>query len=179
MTQTTDNGFATIETSDSGLRELRMEWNDPMLAVFGLMQLSREELLERLRSGDLPQPPLARLLNIAVVDAEPGRMVLSLTPDERHVNFLGVVGGGVAGTVLDIAMWGAVHLSLEDKSLVTTVSMNTNLVRRIVHGQGPLYAVATAVHIGRTTCTAEARLVDDADKIYATSSASFVRMTVG
>ncbi|NUS42405.1 MAG: PaaI family thioesterase [Mycobacteriaceae bacterium] len=180
MTQTThDKDVATVETAADGTRSLHMEWNDPMLAVFGLMQLSRDELLERLRSGDLPQPPLARLLNITVVDAEPGRMVLGLEPDERHVNFLGVVGGGVVGTVLDIAMWGAIHLTLEDRSLVTTTSQTTNLLRRVTHGQGPLQAVATAVHVGRTTCTAEARLVDAAGKVYATASAGFVRLSMG
>ncbi|MEU4343959.1 PaaI family thioesterase [Nocardia sp. NPDC023852] len=171
----THNDLATIEMSN-GSRTLHMEWDDPGLAVMGLMQLSRDELLERLRSGDLPQPPLARLLNIAVVEAEPGRMVLSLTPDERHVNFLGVVGGGVVTTVLDIATWGAVHLSLEDKSLVTTVSMNTNFLRGVSHAQGTLHAIARTVHVGRTTAVAEARLVDAADKTYATATASFVRM---
>ncbi|MFD0362210.1 PaaI family thioesterase [Nocardia sp. GCM10030253] len=171
----THNDLATIETSN-GSRSLHLEWDDPAMAVLGLLQLSREELLDSMRSGDLPQPPLAKLLNISVVDAEPGRMVLSLGPDERHVNFLGVVGGGVLGAVLDVAMWGAVHLSMADKSVVTTTSMNTNFLRRVSHDQGPLHAIAQTVHVGRTTATAEARLVDAADKIYATATATFLRL---
>ncbi|MGO4618266.1 PaaI family thioesterase [Nocardia sp. 2YAB30] len=174
----TRNDLAAIETSN-GSRTLHLQWDDPGQAVMNLTQLSRDELLARLMSGDLPQPPAARLLNIAVVDAEPGRMVLSLTPDERHVNFLGVVAGGIVGTVLDIAMWGAVHLSIEDKSMVTTVNMNTNFLRRVSHDQGTLHAIARAVHVGRTTAAAEARLVDAADKTYATATASFVRLGGG
>ncbi|MFE7798543.1 PaaI family thioesterase [Nocardia sp. NPDC057440] len=171
----TSNDLAAIATSD-GVRTLRLEWDDPALAVLGLLQLSRDELVARLRSGDLPQPPLSKLLNIAVVDAEPGRMVLSLGPDERHVNFLGVVGGGVLGAVLDVAMWGAVQLSMDDKSMITTTSMNTNFLRRVSHDQAALRAIARTVHVGRTTAAAEARLVDDDDKIYATATATFVRL---
>ncbi|MEV6341169.1 PaaI family thioesterase [Nocardia vinacea] len=172
----TGNDLATIEMSGA-TRSLHLEWEDPGLAVLALLQLSREELLERLRCGDLPQPPLTKLLNIVVVEAEPGRMVLGLTPDERHVNFLGVVGGGVVGAVLDVAMWGAVHLSIEEQAMVTTTSMNTNFLRRVAHGQGTLRAIAHAVHVGRTTATAEARLVDAADKIYATATATFIKLS--
>ncbi|MFE3445704.1 PaaI family thioesterase [Nocardia sp. NPDC059180] len=171
----TSNDVATIEIS-GGARTLHMEWDDPAIAVLGLLGLSREELLAQLRSGELAQPPLARLLNITLIDAEPGRMTLSLTPDERHVNFIGVIGGGIVATVLDIAMWGAVHLSLEDKSMVSTITMNTTMVRRISPDQGPLRAIAHAVHLGRSTAAAEARLVDSADKLYATATASFARL---
>ncbi|MBF6317646.1 PaaI family thioesterase [Nocardia cyriacigeorgica] len=171
----TMNDLAAIEISD-GTRSLHLEWEDPAVAVMSLIQLSRDELVQRLRDGDLPLPPLAKLLNIGVEDAAPGRMVLTIEPDERHVNFLGVVGGGVVGTVLDVAMWGAVQLSVDDKSMITTVNMNTSLLRGVSHNQGPLRAVAEAVHVGRTTAVAEARLLDANDKIYATASANFVRM---
>ncbi|MFF7943461.1 PaaI family thioesterase [Nocardia gamkensis] len=174
----TPNDASTITVTD-GVRSLHLEWDDPGIAVLGMIQLSRDELVERIRTGALPLPPLAKLLNIEVVDAEPGRMTLSLTPDERHVNFLGVVGGGVVGTVLDVAMWGAVQLSVDDKSMLTTVSMTSNLVRGVSHNQGPLRAVAEAVHVGRTTATAEGRLIDANGKIYATATATFVRMGGG
>ncbi|WP_227979260.1 PaaI family thioesterase [Nocardia spumae] len=171
----TQQDTGTVEIAD-GTRTLRLEWEDPSVAVLSLAQLSRDELVQRLRSGELPLPPLATVLNIGVVDAEPGHMTLSLTPDERHVNFLGVVGGGVITSVLDVAMWGAVQLSVDDKSMITTVNMNTSLLRGVSHLQGPLRAVAEAVHVGRTTATAEARLVDTSDKIYATATATFVRI---
>ncbi|MBF6324843.1 PaaI family thioesterase [Nocardia cyriacigeorgica] len=171
----TMNDLAAIEISD-GTRSLHLEWEDPTVAVMSLIQLSRDELVQRLRGGELPLPPLAKLLNIGVEDAAPGRMVLTIEPDERHVNFLGVVGGGVVGTVLDVAMWGAVQLSVDDKSMITTVNMNTSLLRGVSHNQGRLRAVAEAVHAGRTTAVAEARLLDANDKIYATASANFVRM---
>jgi uncharacterized protein (TIGR00369 family) len=174
----TPNDVSTIAVTD-GVRSLHLEWDDPGIAVLGMIQLSRDELVERIRTGALPLPPLAKLLNIEVVDAEPGRMTLSLTPDERHVNFLGVVGGGVVGTVLDVAMWGAVQLSVDDKSMLTTVSMTSNLVRGVSHNQGALRAVAEAVHVGRTTATAESRLVDAHGKVYATATATFVRMGGG
>ncbi|NKY88814.1 PaaI family thioesterase [Nocardia veterana] len=177
MTVGSEAGSA-IDTTD-GTRTLRLQWEDPSVAVLGLVQLTRDELVERLRAGDLPLPPLAKLLNVAVADADPGRMTLLLTPDERHINFLGVVGGGVAGAVLDVAMWGAVQLSVDDKSMITTVSMNTNLIRGIAHNQGPLRAIGEAVHVGRTTATAQARLVDAGDRLYATATATFVRMGAG
>ncbi|MEU1999325.1 PaaI family thioesterase [Nocardia gamkensis] len=172
------NDLSAIAVTD-GVRSLHLEWDDPGIAVLGMIQLSRDELVERIRTGAVPLPPLAKLLNIEVVDAEPGRMTLSLNPDERHVNFLGVVGGGVVGTVLDVAMWGAVQLSVDDKSMLTTVSMTSNLVRGVSHNQGALQAIAEAVHVGRTTATAESRLVDANGKVYATAVATFVRMGGG
>ncbi|MEU2042070.1 PaaI family thioesterase [Nocardia niwae] len=172
------NDPSAIAVTD-GVRSLHLQWDDPGIAVLGMIQLSRDELVERIRTGALPLPPLAKVLNIEVVDAEPGRMTLSLTPDERHVNFLGVVGGGVVGTVLDVAMWGAVQLAVDDKSMLTTVSMTTNLVRGVSHNQGALQAIAEAVHVGRTTATAESRLVDANGKVYATAVATFVRVGGG
>ncbi len=171
----TNEDAGLVEISE-GTRTLRLEWEDPSVAVLSLVQLSRDELVQRIRTGELPLPPLATLLNIGIVDAAPGHMTLSLAPDERHVNFLGVVGGGVITSVLDVAMWGAVQLSVDDKSMITTVNMNTSLLRGVSHEQGPLRAVAEAVHVGRTTATAEARLVDAAGKIYATATATFVRI---
>ncbi|MFC9681773.1 PaaI family thioesterase [Streptomyces sp. NPDC056948] len=160
-------------------RTLEVSWSDPRAAAMRAFEMSREELLKSIVSGDLPNPPIGQLLNFKVTEAEPGRAVIEFVPDERHENLIGVVAGGVAGTVLDAAMWIAVQASLEDKSVVSTVSMSMNFMRRLSREAGNVRAVARTLHVGRSTATAEAWLEDGSGRRYAQATASFLRMGGG
>ncbi|GAB2893084.1 PaaI family thioesterase [Streptomyces deserti] len=162
--------------TDDDARRLEVSWTDPQVAAMRAFQMSREELLKSMVSGDLPNPPIGQLLNFRVAEAEPGRAVIELQPDERHENIIGVVAGGVAGTILDAAMWIAVQASLEDKSVVSTVSMSLNFMRRLSRETGTVRAVAQALHVGRSTATAESWLEDATGRRYAQATASFLRM---
>ncbi|MFJ5047184.1 PaaI family thioesterase [Streptomyces sp. NPDC098077] len=157
-------------------RKLEVRWTATQAVVMRAFQMSRDELLKSMVDGDLPNPPIGQLLNFEVVEAAPGRAVIELVPDERHENAIGIVAGGVAGTVLDAAMWIAVQASLEDKSVVSTVSMSLNFTRKLSKDTGPVRAVAQAVHVGRTIATAESWLEDASGRRYAQATASFLRV---
>ncbi|WP_329082789.1 MULTISPECIES: PaaI family thioesterase [unclassified Streptosporangium] len=159
-------------------RTLEVSWADPRAVALRASQLSRDELLKSMVSGALPNPPIAQLLNFRVVEAEVGRVVVELVPDERHENVIGLVAGGVAASCLDAAMWIAVQSSLVDGSMVSTVNMNLHFIRRLSRESGPVRAVARTLHMGRSTATAESWLEDASGRRYAHATASFLRMGV-
>jgi uncharacterized protein (TIGR00369 family) len=155
-------------------RSRNVTWTDPMVALQQAASMSRDELLAALTSGDLPRPPIAHLLDFDVREATPGRSVLVLRPGEYLYNVLGVVAGGVAATVLDAAMWIAMQTSLPEQTIARTVSMNVNLVAPLTTAAGEVLAEGKAVHVGRTTGTAEGWLTDADGKLYAHATAGFV-----
>jgi uncharacterized protein (TIGR00369 family) len=155
-------------------RSRNVTWTDPMVALQRAAGMGRAELLEALTSGDLPRPPIADLLGFDVREATPGRAVVVLRPGEYHYNFLGVVAGGVAATVLDAAMWIAMQTSLAEPTIAHTVSMNVNLVARLTEAAGEVLAEGRVVHVGRTTGTAEAWLRDGDGKLYAHATSGFL-----
>lgn len=164
-----------VATSEEG-RKLEVSWTAPQGIVMRAFRMSRDELLKSMVDGNLPNPPIGQLLNFRVAEAEPGRAVIELIPDERHENAIGVVAGGVVGTVLDAAMWIAVQASLEDKSVVNTVSMSLNFIRKLSRDTGTVRAVAQTLHVGRSIATAESWLEDETGRRYAQATASFLRM---
>ncbi|MFF5980612.1 PaaI family thioesterase [Streptomyces olindensis] len=165
--------------TDGEERTLEVSWADPRAALLRAFGMSRDELLKSIVDGDLPNPPIGQLLNFRVTEAAPGRAVVEFVPEERHENLIGVVAGGVAGTVLDAAMWIAVQASLEDKSVVSTVSLSLNFIRKLSRESGKVRAVARTVHVGRSTATAESWLEDASGRRYAQATASFLRMGGG
>jgi uncharacterized protein (TIGR00369 family) len=47
------------------------------------------------------------------------------------------------------------------------LQFNVNLVRAITDKTGPIRSEATVIHSGRSTATAEAKIIDEQGKIYA------------
>ena len=61
----------------------------------------------------------------------------------------------------------AVHTKLDVGVFYTTLEMKANLVRAVRQDSGILRATGKVIHYGRTTATAESRLVDLNGKLYA------------
>lgn len=161
-------------SAEVATRELHVTWADPLVALQQAAGMSREELLAALASGELPDPPIAEVLGFDVLEVEQGRAVLGLRPQEYHCNPLGVVAGGVAATVMDAAMWLALQSSVPDNTIVSTTNLTVHLVRQLSPAAGDVRVEAQAVHVGRTTGTAESRLMDASGTLYAHATAGFV-----
>jgi len=154
-------------------RERHVRWADPLATLQRAAEMSREEMLVALTSGELPRPPIAELLGIDAIEASQGHAVFGLRPSECHSNPLGSVAAGVTATVLDAAMWLAVQTRVPDSTIVSTVALTQHLVRALPTAAGYVRAQATAVHVGARTATAEARLIDDDGKLYCHATAGF------
>jgi uncharacterized protein (TIGR00369 family) len=148
-------------------RTLSITWNDPMSLAEAGRSMPGIEFLRAMRDGRLPHPPICALLNYKLVEVEAGYAVFEITAGEQHYNPIGVVHGGIAMTLLDSAMGCAVQTQMPAGGGYTTLEAKTNLVRPITSATGKLRAIGKVVHLGKRVATAEARLEDQAGKLYA------------
>ena len=148
-------------------RERTHSWDDPAPLWERASALSGLEALRLMISGELPQPPMARLMDIRLIEVENGKAVFGSTPGEYHYNPLGSVHGGFGATLLDSAMGCAVHSTLSAGDAYTTLELKINFLRPLTHATGLVRGTGTIVHAGRTTALAEGKIEDAAGKIYA------------
>jgi uncharacterized protein (TIGR00369 family) len=141
--------------------------------------MSREEMLIALRSGELSKPPIGELLGFDLVEVEAGRAVFGFHPSEYHYNPVGGVAAGVTATALDAAMWVAVQTSVSDTTIASTVNLTLHFVAALSADVGYVRAEARAVHVGRRTATAEARLIDESGRLYSHATAGFYCSSFG
>lgn len=148
-------------------RERTHTWEDPTPRSDRVATLSGLEVLRMVISGELPQSPMAHLMDIRLVEVENGKAVFASTPGEFHYNPLGTVHGGFGATLLDSAMGCAVHSTLNPGDQYTTLELKINFLRPLTHTTGVVRGVGTVVYSGRTTALAEGRIEDAAGKLYA------------
>jgi uncharacterized protein (TIGR00369 family) len=160
-------------------REITASWSDPEALAQAGRTLSGLELLQAIRDGRLPSPPIAKLLGFTLVEADTGHAVFEVLPGEQHYNPIGVVHGGLAMTLLDSAMGCAVHSHMPAGGGYTTLEAKTNLVRAITSKTGLLRAIGKTVHVGSRVATAEGRLVDAAGKLYAHATTTCIVLGKG
>ena len=139
---------------------------DPTV-VSGLTGL---EIMERMIEGRLPKPPIGLAMNFDLVSAGTGRAVFAGTAESRFLNPDGTVHGGYVATLLDSAMTCAVQTTAAAGFGVTTVEFKLNFVRPIAPDLGRLRAIGTVITSGKRLGTAEGKLVDDTDRLYAHST---------
>ena len=118
------------------------------------------EIVRRIMAGELPNPPIAEVLGLRLVEAEEGRAVFEGEPGEEHYNIVGTVHAGFTTTLLDSAMGCALATTLDAGVGWTTLELKANFTRPITVDTGKVRCVGTVVHRGRTVATTEARLED-------------------
>ena len=74
--------------------------------------MSGLEFVTGLASGTLPLNTIARTLGYEVVEAESGRVAITLDPTDAHLNPWGTVHGGLTATLLDSCMGLAIQTML-------------------------------------------------------------------
>jgi len=131
-----------------------------MTAITDVASLSGLEVMRLIAAAALPPPPIAALLGMEVEEVGDGFATFTLEPDERMLNPIGSIHGGIAATLLDSCMGCAVHTTLPAGAAYTTAQLNLHYLRAMSPGMGTVRAVGTVLHRGRTQSTAEAKLVD-------------------
>jgi uncharacterized protein (TIGR00369 family) len=148
------------------------EWEDPELTAAAVGRVSGLEFLRDLAAGRLPAPPVSATLDMTLEEVEFGRAVFSLLPGEEHYNPIGSVHGGVFATLLDSAAGCAVQSTLPTGMAYTSLDLNVKFLRRITVDTGRVRAVGTVLNGGRRTALAEAKLIDDQDRLLAHATSS-------
>ncbi|MFD0351331.1 PaaI family thioesterase [Kitasatospora aburaviensis] len=81
---------------------------------------------------------------------------------------MGTVHGGFLATLLDSALGSAVMSRLAAGTMYTTVQLGVHMIRPVLADTPALRCEGRALHVGRTTATAEARVVGTHDgRLYA------------
>jgi uncharacterized protein (TIGR00369 family) len=149
------------------IRERTHTWDDPAHLYDIYRTLPGLEGLQRVIRGELPPPPMARLMDLRLIEVGSGRAVFASTPSEFHYNPLGVAHGGFAATLLDSAMGCAVHTTLQAGDVYTTIEFKINFLRPLTTMTGEVRGVGTVLNASRTTALAEGRLEGPDGKLYA------------
>lgn len=123
--------------------------------------------VQGLVDGSLPLNTIAQTLGYDVSEAESGRVVVTLVPNDSHLNPSGTVHGGLAATLLDSAMGLAIWSTLEKGFGQTTLEFKISLIRPIMPGMGVIRAEGTVLNRGRRVGTAEGRITDERGRLLA------------
>ena len=153
-----------------GARTRVVSWGDPGIAGRVAAEMSGIDFLHAIRHGDVPAPPMAELLGIEPVSAQPGKVVFAMTPGEHLYNPLGVVHGGAIASLLDTALGCAVLSILEKGRAYTTVELHVNFVAPVKIATGRVVCDAEILHAGGRVATAEAKVRDAHGRLHAHGS---------
>ncbi len=129
--------------------------------------MSGLEFVKGLASGMLPLNTFARTLGYDVVEAEDGRVAITVDPTAAHLNPWGTVHGGLTATLLDSCMGLAIQSMLEKGVGSTTLEFKISLVRAITPETGPIRAEGKVLSCGRRVGTAEGRVTDAKGRLLA------------
>jgi uncharacterized protein (TIGR00369 family) len=151
----------------AGARARTVQWDDPLPGFEQGRTLSGLDYLRLIATGQLPAPPIAKVLGFGLASVDRGRAVFEMDAAEYHYNPIATVHGGVICTLLDSAMGCAVHSLLEPGYGYTTLELKVNFLRAVTMASGHLRCEGTVLHSGNRVALADARLVDDAGTLYA------------
>ena len=141
--------------------------------VYGTVSPERQkamtglEFVKGLASGTLPLNTFAQTLGYDVVEAESGRVAITLHPTGAHLNPWGTVHGGLTATLLDSAMGLAIQSVLEKGIGSITLEFKISLVRAVTLETGQIRAEGKILNCGRRIGTAEGRVTDAKGRLLA------------
>lgn len=160
-------------------RQRIVEWEDPAPGVAVMPTLSGLDYLRAMIDGVLPPPPIARLMDMTLVDAAPGTATFVCEPDESHYNPIGTVHGGLVCTLLDSVLGCAVQTTLPQGQGYTSIEIKVNYLRPVLADSGPLTCVGTVTKPGNRVAFADGVVTDASGKVVATATGSLLVFPIG
>jgi len=137
-----------------------------------------EMLRARLR-GELPGAPIGETLDFLLIEVSEGVAVFQGRPRREFYNPHGVVHGGWFATLLDSAVGCAVHTTVPAGRRYTTLELKLNIVRALTDAVPLVRVEGRVLHAGRSTATADGRLVGPDGKLYAHASTTCLMFDAG
>ncbi|MBK6717172.1 MAG: PaaI family thioesterase [Burkholderiales bacterium] len=139
-----------------------------------------EHWWQRMQRGELPPPPVSRLLGARIgrVDLAAGELDVTYEARPEFANPAGGVQGGMLGAMLDDLTAGLVDATLSPGQAPATVSLNLSYLRPA--RLAPLEGHARLLRRGREVCHVSGELLQDG-KLVATAVAvcSIVQLRAG
>lgn len=125
---------------------------------------------ERIITGEIDPPPVAKLIGFNLRSVEPGRAVFDLEAGPQHWNPMGGLHGGILCDLTDAAMGIAFASTLAEGETFATVELKINFLRPVK--QGLLTAEGWVVSGGRTLGYTEAEVRDENGRLIAKASST-------
>ena len=137
------------------------------------MPSMRETAVKMLR-GEVPPPPIARLIGFSARVIEPGHTLFELEVDERHHNPMGTLHGGIYCDLADAAMGWAYAATLPEDESFTTVELKINFFRAVQ--QAILTAEAKVVKAGSKIGYVECEVKDEQGRLVAKAASTCLKI---
>ena len=166
----------TITTAESWgpERSRTVTWHDPAIGARQGLARSGIDYLKAMIEGELPPPPIAGLVQMDLVSAEPGRVVFTCTPDESAYNPIGAIHGGLICTLLDSVTACAIHSTLPQGKGYTSIEIKVNYLKAVRLSSGLLTATGTVVKAGSRVGFAEGVVTDAGGAVVATATSTLL-----
>jgi uncharacterized protein (TIGR00369 family) len=126
--------------------------------------------LERVARGELPPPPIARLIGFRLTSVRHGEAVVELEASETHTNPMGTLHGGVLCDIADAAMGIAYASTLEEDESFTTLELKINFLRPV--WKEKLRAVGKVVKRGKVVGMVECDVTNSEGALVARASST-------
>jgi uncharacterized protein (TIGR00369 family) len=128
------------------------------------------DLIRMVQRGELPPPPIARLIGFTIRSIEPGHAVMEMEAGPQHANPMGTLHGGVLCDLADAAMGMAYASALDEGETFTTLELKINFLKPVWTGR--LVATGRVVKGGHTVGLVECDVNDDKDRLVARASST-------
>lgn len=124
-----------------------------------------QDKMQALIRGEVPAPPIARLIGFTLVEAGPGQAVFEMDAEKRHSNPMGTLHGGVLCDIGDAAMGFAMATTLDPGESFTTLELKINFFKPIWNAH--LRAEARMVRRSRSIGYLECDITDEKGSLVA------------
>jgi uncharacterized protein (TIGR00369 family) len=160
-------------------RSRTFTWEDPLAHVGELGGRTGLEMFQAMTAGELPVPPIMKLMDMEDLVAEFGSVTVRLRPQEFHYNPLGGVHGGVISTLLDTAAACSVHTTLPVGVGYTSMDLTVKFLRPVTVECGLLTCTGSVISQGRRTALAQSQLTDESGRLLAHATSSCLIFPLG
>jgi len=135
-------------------------------------------MLERIQGilrGEVPPPPVARLVGFTLVSVASGAAVFEMEAGPQHANPMGTLHGGILCDLADAAMGIAYASTLVEGETFTTLELKINFLKPVWNAR--LRAEARIVKRGKTVGMVECDVVDEGRSLVARASSTCLTLS--
>ncbi len=123
-------------------------------------------------NGKYPPPPVCDIIPMQMITAEEGLIEFTMTADQRHLNPMGGVHGGVIATYIDSVAGCVVNTVLKEGEAYGTIDLNIKYFKPVPTGK-ELRCIGKLLNRSSNLAATQASLNDEEGKCYAHGTATF------
>jgi uncharacterized protein (TIGR00369 family) len=130
------------------------------------------EAFGRTIAGELPRPPICRLLGMSLPEVEEGRMTVTVPASPWYTSPASSIYGGLTALLLEIVSSGAVGTTLPAEHSCAPLDMKVQYLRPWLADGARCTVGAEVIHRGRTMAVTRAEIRNGDGKIVALATGS-------